>query len=137
MTTRSLMLLVAEAAAVLALAALMDGLPLLANFGLLATWIVGMAAYLVRLAERSSSLSGRATLGRIAVAVAVVLGVSVFIPPPIVPLIALSLLAVAMVIEGYRGWVPSRVLITSGGLVFLAWLVRVMSPSLRAALSLG
>src|SRR5690349_2458852 len=100
MALLSLMLLIAEAAAVLALAVLVDDLPLLATFGLLATWIVGVSAYLVRLAGRRSSRSGTVTLGLVAAAVAVYLGLSVIIPPPLVPIIALAALAVAMVWEG-------------------------------------
>jgi hypothetical protein len=139
MTTRALMILVAEAAALSALTVFMDklsgGYDIWCRIGLFATWIVGLAAYAVRLAERSSSWSGAATLGRVMAGVAVYLGRSLVIPPPLVPLIAGAVVAVAMVREGDKGgWVPISILIASGGLVYLAWLIRAVGLPLLDAL---
>ena len=68
MTTRALMILVAEAAAVLDLAVLMGELPVLVMFSLVATEVLAVAAYVIRISGRPSSRSGTVTLGLLAVA---------------------------------------------------------------------
>ena len=49
-------------------------------------------------------------------------------------MIAGAMLAVVMVREGHQGWVPSGILIAFGGLVYLAWFIRVAGDSLLVAL---
>jgi hypothetical protein len=143
MTIRAWMILVAEAAVVLALVVFMDAYSgsniVWAWIGLFATWIVGVTAYLVRLAGRPRSRSGTATLGLVAAGVAVYLGMSLVIPPPLVPMIAGATLAGAMVYEAHRGNAESllgtlcSVLIASGGLLYLAWFIRVAGYALLVA----